>query len=701
MKTINRIHAVFARLKLKKESYVRRASFVALMSVLLVSFQNCSQGKFESATGVISSSSNDGGSGVIGNGSNDGSGAPPPPPPADTPPTTDPVGPSGPTQAQIDAEAARKDRCRSAIKAPQFVNAADVANKVVNLKSGLSPASGDVNPNNPVTITVDASQGIDSSKYSAGDLCSFRTSVITTFTTDAGKEATFTSGIDNNGNDIVVSSTNGQRAVDRMNQTLDVNMNPNNNNNAFTMGTNSVSFNYSIKVTQQDDMRTTRCVQGSVYVKYTIRTQTLGLNQVKTGYPAGNVTNPQVDSSSAYAKIEVENNCWKETTLNKIIAAADATKTPGDKAKLGTALAIDGDWAVSISNDEGGTGFIYLFRKVSGNWSFFQKLKGQNGNGTKLTSVALKNGVLAVGSAGDALGYPGRVFLYSLTGSPVTTYTQILDNPAGGIGTLSKFGISLALTAGGAAVIVGDSYDVGKAYLYAFDSSAGLFGTGPVEKRIPDDTEVPTEPSITGFGESISCQNGKVFISAFEINNGYAGSVHIMGLPTTTFAAVDKVFKAPASFIANGGFGYSVAYNGTALAIGGPSNNKDATATTSGSIAYYKSVDETAPVVIHGNVKEERFGFSLAFAGDSLYVGSIGGAGTVGRYPISALEAAGAKYTSRTFMQTSHTSTTGESFGYAMAPVSGTSVPTLMVSARSKDIGGVSTAGAVFLYEVK
>jgi hypothetical protein len=108
LKTINRINTVLERLKLKRNNYFRRASFMAALSILLISFQNCSQGKFEIDEAQLSSLSNDagaqdsgaGGGGTGGGAGGEGTGG-------EGTGGGEPGAPAGPTQAAINAEIAK------------------------------------------------------------------------------------------------------------------------------------------------------------------------------------------------------------------------------------------------------------------------------------------------------------------------------------------------------------------------------------------------------------------------------------------------------------------------------------------------------------------------------------------------------------------------------------------------------------------
>ncbi|MBL7545383.1 MAG: hypothetical protein JNL11_16305 [Bdellovibrionaceae bacterium] len=710
MGTVNRIKDVFVRLKLRRKSYFRRASLVTLLSFLLVSYQNCSQGKFEIDEGQMSAASKGvadvSGSGGGSNGSGGGSTGNIP-----TPPPTEPdLGTATATPEQIAAEKARRQRCASAVKNPVFTNSADFSNKVVNLKSGLGTASGDVQANNAYTVTVDSSRGIDTSKHQALDACQFRTYVLVEpVNNDASRSAVFEHGIGTLGQLLSVDANT--TAVGLLNNnTLQIRTNNNNDNEAdFGPSLLTVSAGFQLRQGQNGNERSTRCVQGNVYYRVKIVTETNGLTDPKPPMPLAQITvnNVRMESSAQYVKVEIENACWKEYNLAKIMGAASEASIPAANAHLGTAVAIDGDWAVAISDTEtNGTankGYVYIFRKVSGAWTFFQKFNAPNGNGTSLTGVALKDDVLVVASAGDGLGYPGRVFVYNLDGNTLSAPLQTIANP---VSSGTKFGSGVAVA--GNSIAIGDSYLNGKAYLFKLNS--GLYGEGATANRAPSATlnAADISATIVGLGANVVYQGSRLLVAAYNGNEGYKGSVHVYDVAGGSFGSPIHKY-APATITTKGNFGFSIAFDGTALAVGAYENETSGNA--AGAIVYYKNYSSAdAPKTIQGNTAEERFGVTMAFAGDSLYVGARGGtgsSGTINRYKKDGLDATAASaYNSRSFVQRSHDAKLGEGFSYSMGILSGASVPTVLVSSQTKDYvissgNSRSKAGGLYLYEVK
>ncbi len=710
----------------RRGKYSRRVSFIALSVLLFIPFQNCSQGTFKIEETDSSSVSMNGVSQPSNTVDTVGT-----PPPAGSPPgTVSPVAPKeptaptvpvGPSAAQIQAEINRKNRCKAAIKSPIMVNADEVKAKVYNLRSGLAAGSGDVEDASSINVIVDDDKGVNPS-VNAADGCTFETRLQVSLSMDPGKVSVFNSGIDPRGAALEIADVNGQRVTDRLAAAVQPRANNNNlNNGGATYANNSISLSFR---NQQANMgvRPIRCADGVAYYKLSIRVSTTNLNVARVGYDAStNMANVSLDSASVYVRTNIANGCWKEQKLNNAIASSaiassDSTKLPVTNAKFGTDVAMDGDFAAALSEDEKNeneenTGFFYFFKKSGGKWVFEEKALAGNPDGSSLTRVALKGDLLAISSRGQ-FGHPGRVYLYDLkTDKP--SLIQTITNPVScsyPTNPCSKFGSSLALT--GNSVIVGDSSanDKGAVYLYA--SNGGKFGEGSTDDRAPSDTLLGTSlagiagfNNLQGLGANLVFQGGRAIVSAYSGINSYKGSVHMFNVTGGAFVR-EASFNAPSSISDQGNFGFSVAFDGTSLAVGASENNPSG-GQARGALVYYTNYTNfSSPFIIHGQQDLDRFGVSLAIVGDSVYVGTRGSSnsgGSISRYTKANLDSGN---NSRSFLQVSHDQENGEAFSYSLSVSEGASVPTIIVGAQTKshivnatDIR--SKAGAVYIYEIQ
>jgi len=215
-------------------------------------------------------------------------------------------------------------------------------------------------------------------------------------------------------------------------------------------------------------------------------------------------------------------------TINEDIKLSPADGSSGDW--FGKSIAIDnGTIAVGsyTDNDNGqNSGSAYLFDSSTSMQLF--KLLPDDGGPTDLfgNSIAIDNGIVAVGAIWENNNTTGTI-----TGSAYlfdsTTGKQLFKIRPDDVGRNDEFGISIALDNGILAVgSWGDNdngFDSGSAYL--FDASTGeqLF------KLLPSDGA-----ENDGFGYSISINNGLVGIGAYgdDDNGESSGSVYLFDAST-------------------------------------------------------------------------------------------------------------------------------------------------------------------------
>jgi hypothetical protein len=211
--------------------------------------------------------------------------------------------------------------------------------------------------------------------------------------------------------------------------------------------------------------------------------------------------------------------------------------------------------------------------------------------------------------------------------------------------------------------------------------------------------------NLEGLGANLVFQGNRAVVAAYNGANLYKGSVHIFDVSGGTFAGGVSI-NAPSSISDQGKFGYSVAFDGTSLAVGAVDDAKT-TEVARGALVYYKDYTNlSSPLIISGTNNEDRFGVSLAMVGDSVYVGARGnttGGGFISRHTRANLDAANK---SRSFLQVSHDQETGESFSYSLSVSEGALVPTVILGAQTKSQFVNATdiranAGAVYIYEVQ
>lgn len=649
---------------------IRKTSLVfVFIALLVIPFQNCK--KFESNEGLVETSSTGGSStgNISGDGSAGGGGS-------TTPGGTTDTGTSQTDPAVIAAENARQARCKSNIKKPIIVNAASVNNAIFNLKSGLANNAGDANSAENKDITIDSSKGVinqalTTPQINGGDGCIYVTTMRVDAINDTGHPADLTNAIDFSGNNLVtgVAATN----FDIIRRALTTNP-TNNNNNTFATET----INFKINITNNNN-RDSRCVQGNVWYAIKARVSTQSLQ-----------TNAQLESDPVYVKANVVNSCWIE---KKLKASTDYLLN----SKVGSRVAMDGSWAAVLSQSESNKGAIFVFNKdAGGNWNFTQKLvMSDAATGHNLSNLDLKGNILVASNA--SYGSKGKVYVFKNSGSTWTESQQIAayENTV----LYQQFGLGLSL--GSNVLAIGApshpksgalGSDTGKVYIYNYNSGTGMFDYA---QSLEGSNE-----SHFGFGKTILISGTKMFIGAPDSESNSSGRLFVFNNASSW--SQELAIVPPASITAAAGFGSSIAFNGTALAVGAPLNDRDANNADSGSVYYYKTYSGALFHTMNGAAGGFKFGNSLAFGSDSLYVGCTGcggnQSGVVFRKLISNIESATAGNRDlNAFVNFSHDNTNTESFGQSIDSDGGS---TILVGAPSKDTPNLKS-GAAYIYSVR
>lgn len=660
MDFLNQKGGTLIRKKLFTQRFKRTSFVFVLIALLVIPFQNCK--KFESNETTADSSSSTGGS----NSNSGGSGATVPPD----------SGAAADDPAVIAAENARQARCKANIKKPIMTNSAAVNNFIFNLKSGLSNTAGDANSAENKDITVDSSKGIINTalttpQTSGGDGCSYATSLRVDAVNDASHVASLTNAIDFSGNSLVVADATAN--FNTLKTALTTNPS-NNNNNTFATDT----LNLKINITNNNN-RNARCVEGSVWYSVKIRVSTQGLQN-----------NSQLESDPVYIKANIANSCWIEKRLN-------GSSAYPLNAKAGSRVAMDGSWAAVLAQADNNQGAVYMFNKDgSGNWNFTQKvIMPDAAAGQNLSNIAIKGSILAVSNA--SFNSKGKVYIFKYGGSSWASSQQI--NAYESTVLYQQFGLGLALSSN--MLLVGSpshpktgaaGSDTGKVYAYSYNSGTGQFDYAQTIEGMNE--------ANYGFGRFILVSGTKMFIGAPDSYNDSTGRLFVFNY--TTSWGQEMFIAPPASIAAAAGFGSSAAYNGTALAVGAPLNDKDTNNLDSGSVYYYKTYNGALFHTMNGAGGNFKFGTSLAFTSDSLYVGCTGcgtnQSGVVFRKLISNIESATSSNRDlNAFAQFSHDNTNTESFGQSMTTDGGT---TVMIGAPSKDTPNLKS-GAAYMYSVR
>ncbi|OWY24930.1 hypothetical protein C7N43_21685 [Sphingobacteriales bacterium UPWRP_1] len=265
---------------------------------------------------------------------------------------------------------------------------------------------------------------------------------------------------------------------------------------------------------------------------------------------------------------ELENGTWMARPK---ITAPDGAN--GDK--FGTSVAVyNGMLAVGAPGVTSNTGAVYLYLKSGTNWVFAKKLIPPGIPGDLFgASVALVDGVVAVGAPGDNTKGNDAGAVYIFTGASLPAMTQAQKITAIDGVLQDEFGCSVSLEGGNLAV--GARYsdvpstpptyfaNAGAVYIYqqgilppATTATFNLFTKCTASDRLMNDY----------MGNSVAFSNGRVIAGAYgrDDNGTNSGASYIFS--GATFTTQNKI--TPTGAAANDNFGWSVGLSNNTAVVG-------------------------------------------------------------------------------------------------------------------------------------
>lgn len=555
----------------------RRKIFIVLMIVLIIPiFQNC-------AGGFSSSSSDSVGAGALGGGVGGNTGGGGTVTPTPTPPAAG-GGNTGPTLDEV------QKACKALISTPSL-SAPSVGSIVA--KSGLgSIESGDQATNTMISIT--SNRGIsDTAAFDAGN-CNAQFSLqldCAVVENDASRPISMTNAVSNTG--VNISSSSTQAALARGSYA--------NNNCSAGFAVGSGTVNFSIR----PNTNTQRCTSGTFTIRLTVR------NAV-TGQGAGFTSAPQ------YLSVRMDNGCWEESKLRDPAGNLPAV------GNFGSAVAIDGSWAASVSpTDDAGAvldvGTVYMYKLEGSAWNLKQKIQisGAQARDT-VASVAINGDRMVIGSPAPYPGGQGNAYYYTQAGDSWTLGRQI-SPPVSQAD--QAFGQKVAIN-GSQIFVAAPSFNAGgmtksgAVYIYNSDGS-GLAQT------------LSGASAYVAFGAGLAVDGNTLAVGAPMAVGREAqgnGSVYVYtNSGSWSQAAVKNGSQAAESF------GASVALNGSRLVVGSPNFATGANSAQGRASLYLNYAVTAAPVIKNGGATGDRLGQSVGASSTGFYVGTPGVDGRSGR----------------------------------------------------------------------
>ncbi len=387
-----------------------------------------------------------------------------------------------------------------------------------------------------------------------------------------------------------------------------------------------------------------------------------GVNMTRDGSIwRANLTTTQAEGRECLAgrteiSVFVRDQCnANSTTMNYTIQVADgclptrkvvASDATDKNDQFGHQVALTGTYAavVASENDQNGmdSGAVYVYQVGAGNLSFEAKLRptdvpygGNNSGlvGATLRGVALNGTTLAVGSPYYRSGSvtSGAVFIFNRVNGVWTQTQRIL--PAGGnAGGGDTFGDAVALS--GNTLVVGAPRDssrgvtAGAAYVYT------LTGNDFV---LAEKITAPNAAARQLFGYSVAVDGSLVAVGApvDTVFSEAAGFAYVFNRGTGSTTEISGITSRPADIGQRARFGESVGISGSNLVVGAtlasnPSGNNGSVRSGAAFVYSISAAGASFRNKLFGSANQMLFGHSVSISGSTVVVGSPGDAAETG-----------------------------------------------------------------------
>ena len=290
--------------------------------------------------------------------------------------------------------------------------------------------------------------------------------------------------------------------------------------------------------------------------------------------------------------------------------AAQSMRTGGEPARpgFGSALAIAGGHVlVAEPNGVRSPGAVYVFAKQGAGWAEVERLGAENPAAGDLfgATIGTSDDRLIVGALG---GEGGVAYVFARQGDG---WERVARLSASDVAPSDSFGATVAV-AGDVALVGAAGADSGRGAVYVFRGDGS--GAWSQVARIA----APAGPAPDDrFGEALAVAGGTAIVAATRADSG-RGAVHLYS--GDDWSQTARI--APDSLTANARFGSAIAVGDDLVLVGAPGFNGFRGA------VYAYGVEEGGWDVMgrvpFEGMPQERFGTSIAVAGDVAWIGAPG-----------------------------------------------------------------------------
>lgn len=302
---------------------------------------------------------------------------------------------------------------------------------------------------------------------------------------------------------------------------------------------------------------------------------------------------------------------------------------PGANDFFGASVSLDGTHlAIGSQSDTVGVadrGSAEMWRRVGATWSFERKFVANDGvNGDELgTSISLDGGLLAIGARYDEVPGPnlnqGSVYVFEAPACDFHTAPGKITASDGA--ETDTFGDAVSLD--GNRVAIGAPLDEGPAgadqgSVYICKKAQG---TWVLEQKI----RANGPGAGDSFGRAVSLKGTQLLIGAPGDDGMLTdqGSVEVWTRVGSTWTFQQKFFANDPG--AGDVFGHSVSISGSAVAVGAERDDKGALdSENQGSVEVWRRTGTVWAFEqkMVGFERDERFGYAVSIAGDTLAIGA-------------------------------------------------------------------------------
>ena len=379
---------------------------------------------------------------------------------------------------------------------------------------------------------------------------------------------------------------------------------------------------------------------------------------------------------------------WEQASK---ILAGDAQ----NRDSFGRSVSISGDYAIvgALGEDTGGpnTGAAYIFVRSGNTWVQQAKIQASDKQAGDLfgISVSISGDYAIVGAWGETTGgeYAGAAYIFVRSG---TTWTEQAKIQADDIKADDNFGYSVSIS--GDYAIVGANGGPEGTTSRTASGAAYIFVRSGTTWTQQAKIQADDKEAEDYFGNSVAISGDYAIVGAQGEDTGgsHAGAAYIFARSGTSWTQQAKVQASDKQ--ASNFFGFSVSISGDYAIAGAPGARAAYLFARSGT-----NWAEQAKIQTNGGQANGSFGRSVSISGDDVIVGARQDGTIIQNTGVAyVFSRSGTTWTQQAQIPANN-SQSNDYFGFSV----GISGDNAIVGAFGQDTGGISDAGASYMFAYK